>query len=99
MGKNPVIPSSLSTRTDITFSCLAIGFCDDKSPLRYILGWRAGSWGFHSDNGRLYEDGSSKGAKYSDPYVAGEVIGCGVNFERNIAFYTRAGQVIGKYIP
>jgi hypothetical protein len=66
-----------------------------------MLGWDPGSWGFHSDNGCLYEDGkrSWKGTPYSTSYAAGDVIGCGVNFAENSAFYTRKGKVIGKYIP
>jgi hypothetical protein len=63
-----------------------------------MLGWDAGSWGFHSDDGCFFEDGkeSSEGYPYSKPYAAGEVIGCGVNFAEKSAFYTRGGKVIGK---
>ncbi|KAI0854599.1 hypothetical protein F4860DRAFT_499004 [Xylaria cubensis] len=36
------------------------------------------------------------GAEYSEPYGKAEItIGCGVNFDANIAFYTRNGAVIG----
>ncbi|KUJ15363.1 uncharacterized protein LY89DRAFT_110786 [Mollisia scopiformis] len=65
-----------------------------------MLGWDAGSWGFHSDDGCLYEDGkqSWKGILYSDPYTGGEVIGCGVNFAENTAFYTRGGKVVGDTV-
>ncbi|PQE04952.1 ankyrin repeat-containing domain protein [Rutstroemia sp. NJR-2017a BBW] len=67
-------------------------------PLHRMLGWDAGSWGFHSDDGRVYEDGKQpwKGFPYSKPYTADEVIGCGVNFAENIAFYTRGGKIIGQ---
>ncbi|KAH8802522.1 putative ankyrin repeat-containing protein [Xylogone sp. PMI_703] len=70
---------------------IAVGFCDDQVPLHR-------SWGFHSDDGRVY-DGclrSWEGYPYGIPYAAGEVIGCGVNFAENSAFYTRGGEVIGR---
>ncbi|RYP53074.1 hypothetical protein DL768_001851 [Monosporascus sp. mg162] len=75
--------------------CLAIGFCDDKAPLHMMLGRDSGSWGFHSDNGCLYKR-SWKGIPYDMPYAAGDVIGCGVNFAENSAFYTRKEKVIGR---
>ncbi|KAF7906036.1 hypothetical protein EAF00_000315 [Botryotinia globosa] len=77
---------------------LTIGFCDDKAPLNRCLGWDAGSWGFHSDDGCVYENGKRtwEGIPYSKPYSKGEVIGCGVNFAKNSAFYTRGGEVIGR---
>ncbi|PQE32903.1 Ankyrin repeat-containing domain protein [Rutstroemia sp. NJR-2017a WRK4] len=77
---------------------LVVGFCDDKVPLHRMLGWNVGSWGFHSDDGRVFEDGEQAwvGFPYSKPYTADEVIGCGVNFAENSAFYTRGGKVIGQ---
>ncbi|RYP64180.1 hypothetical protein DL771_008871 [Monosporascus sp. 5C6A] len=77
---------------------LAVGFCDDKAPLQRMLGWDSGSWGFHSDNGCLFEDGKRpwEGIPYNNPYAVGDVIGCGVNFAENSAFYTRDEKVIGR---
>jgi hypothetical protein len=90
---------------------MAIGFCDDQAPLNRMLGWEPGAWGFHSDDGRVYEDGrlSWKGVEYHAPYVKKAekskkvTIGCGVNFAQNTAFYTKDGLLIGEspvsYLP
>ena len=55
-----------------------------------MLGWDAGSWGYHVDDGKKFECGLS-GAKYGDTFDIGDVIGCGVN-----SFYTKNGTIIGK---
>lgn len=74
-----------------------IGFCEEHVSLRNMVGWDEGAWGFHSDDGNLY-DQSGSGTSYSDTYTEGDVIGCGVNFERKIAFYTRNGKIIGTCV-
>lgn len=92
---------------------MAVGFCDDNATINCMLGWVPGSWGFHSDDGRVYGDGRMqwKGLKYDVPYVnksekaetVDVTIGCGVNFAESTAFYTKNGVVIGKsvasYLP
>ena len=60
-----------------------------------MLGWDAGSWGYHVDDGKKFECGLS-GAKYGDTFDIGDVIGCGVNFSKGIACYTKNGTIIGK---
>jgi acetyltransferase-like isoleucine patch superfamily enzyme len=67
-----------------------------------MLGWNRGSWGFRSDDGNAYEDGWEiwEGIGYHKPYGEKNVtIGCGVNFAKNTAFYTRGGTVIGELLP
>jgi len=74
---------------------LAIGFCEDTAPLGRMIGWSEGSWGYHGDDGAVYQEGAYR---FLDCYGYGEneVIGCGINFEKNIAFFTKNGKVIGK---
>jgi Ran-binding protein 9/10 len=73
---------------------IGIGFCEEGVSLHGMVGWYEGSWGFHSDNGKLYEEYGS-GRNYSGSFTKGIVIGCGVNFKKNVSFYTRDGKVIG----
>jgi hypothetical protein len=63
-----------------------------------MLGWDSGSWGLHSDDGRLYGDGqiSHDGVAYSYPFTTGDVIGCGVNFAEKCAFFTCNGLILGQ---
>ncbi|KAK0618010.1 ankyrin repeat-containing domain protein [Bombardia bombarda] len=78
---------------------MAVGFSDDQASLNKMLGLDSGGWGFHSDDGRVFEDGRKyDGNEYDSPY--GEVnvtIGCGVNFAKNTAFYTKNGNVIAGW--
>ncbi|ETS78896.1 hypothetical protein PFICI_08749 [Pestalotiopsis fici W106-1] len=75
---------------------LGIGFCREDTPLEdEYLGFVDGSWGVHHDDGKAY-GGSRAGAKFSEGFDNGDVIGCGVNFVQGIAFYTRNGTVIGQ---
>ncbi|KAI0403546.1 ankyrin repeat-containing domain protein [Xylaria palmicola] len=79
--------------------CLAVGFCEDIHPIDRHLGWEPGSWGFHSGNGCLYQQGKHnwRGLKYSTRYQTKDtIIGCGVNFEQNSAFFTVDGKIIGR---
>jgi hypothetical protein len=74
---------------------IGIGFCEEHVALSGMVGWYDGSWGFHGDDGNLYE-GFGTGRDYSEPFAEGDLIGCGVDFQRKSAFYTRNGDVIGK---
>lgn len=67
-----------------------------------MIGWSEGSWGYHGDDGAVYGEGNFR---YIDSYGydskgygVREVIGCGINFEKKIAFFTRNGTEIGKFL-
>jgi hypothetical protein len=63
-----------------------------------MVGWDKGSWGYHGDDGNMFNNGrrTSTGWKYGEPFGAGSVIGCGVNFETGTAFFTKDGKVMGE---
>jgi len=76
-------------------SSMAVGFCDDQASFNRMLGRESGAWGFHSDDGKIF-DNLGTGRGYHIPYGRKNVtIGCGVNFDKNTAFYTRDGVLIG----
>jgi hypothetical protein len=58
-------------------------------------GWERNSWGFHGDDGQVYHD-SAYGTKYARGFTTGDVIGCGVSFEKKTAFFTKNGVHLGK---
>ncbi len=90
------LPIQVSLSSSDSFSrTLAIGFCEDTAPLGRMIGWSEGSWGYHGDDGAVYQEGAYR---FLDRYGHGEneVIGCGINFEKKIAFFTRNGKELGK---
>ena len=58
-------------------------------------GWSRGSWGYHGDDGNKFSDGY-QGVSYSDKYRTGDIVGCGVDFNSNCAFFTKNGKKLGE---
>ncbi|KAF7552197.1 hypothetical protein G7046_g7489 [Stylonectria norvegica] len=76
---------------------IAIGFSNCQSPLTRPIGWEPDSWGYHSDDGRCFS-GHNTGKHYGPTYSAGDVIGCGINFRDNTAFFTKNGLHLGTAV-
>lgn len=60
-----------------------------------MVGWVSGTWGYHSDDGKTFEGPTWSGDPFGEEYKEGDVIGCGVNFTDETAFYTKNGEIIG----
>lgn len=60
-----------------------------------MLGWDRGSWGYHGDDGKIFESGEHV-TSFGPTYDTGDVVGCGVNFDTGTAFFTINGHLIGK---
>jgi ankyrin repeat protein len=75
----------------------AVGFCDETTSLGVQLGWMNGSWGYHGDDGNSFRGiNTGTGSPFGPTFGQGDVIGCGVNFNKQTAFYTKNGQIIGQ---
>jgi hypothetical protein len=59
-------------------------------------GWYRGSFGCHGDDGRLYFE-SNLGRAGTEEFVAGDVIGCGIQFDDQCIFFTKNGQLFSWY--
>ena len=59
-------------------------------------GWKSGSWGYHGDDGNKF-DQLGIGIRYSEPYGANDVVGCGINFHTGRVFFTKNGYNLGTY--
>ena len=74
---------------------ISIGFSNRLTNLSRLVGWEPGSFAWHMDDGFVFEgrgEGTSKGWPTS---TTGDVIGCGIDFTKAQAFFTKNGQFIG----
>ena len=76
-------------------SVFGIGVCEDVSPLVGMPGWGTKSWGYHSDDGKLFSE-SGQGIPYGETYRTGDVIGCGGDTLRKEIFFTKNGVHLGE---
>ncbi|KAJ3098409.1 hypothetical protein HK100_005107, partial [Physocladia obscura] len=60
----------------------------------YHVGWDFGSFGFHSDDGKLFDGAGQGGFMWAEPYSVGDVVGCGMTCSGDI-YYTKNGRIIG----
>ncbi|PCH33036.1 SPRY-domain-containing protein [Wolfiporia cocos MD-104 SS10] len=72
---------------------ISIGFSADSVRLSRIPGWEARSWGYHADDGYCFQ-GAKDGSSYGPTFGTGDVIGCGIDFAVQRAFYTKNGIFI-----
>ncbi|KAI8637523.1 hypothetical protein BD408DRAFT_424408 [Parasitella parasitica] len=72
----------------------AVGFCDSAHTLDKLPGASSGSFGYHGQNGHIYQRNST-GKLYGPSFAAGDVVGCGINFFNNTAFFTKNGVSLG----
>jgi hypothetical protein len=91
-------PSSLNVPTNCgTSTTIAIGFSARGASLSRPVGWEPETWGYHGDDGRCFT-GQNIGRSYGPSFTTGDVIGCGVNFRDQTAFWTKNGRMLGKQL-
>ncbi|KAF5133099.1 Ankyrin-3 [Metarhizium anisopliae] len=71
----------------------AVGFCREDTPLGSGADSR-GAWWYHGGNGHFGNQEDYMNLNCGPKYGEGDVIGCGVNFKRRTAFYTKNGEII-----
>ncbi|VVU94633.1 SPRY domain [seawater metagenome] len=88
--------SNSAHRSSWSNECISIGFGTKLYPLvGSQLGWAYNSVGFHSDDGKYYNN-SGHGKNYDQPWGAGDTIGCGlIKNKGNYVFYTKNGKFLG----
>lgn len=75
---------------------IGVGFSGSKASLERLPGWEPDSWAYHGDDGMSFCC-QSTGRPYAEQFTTGDVIGCGVDFTTNQAFFTKNGVFLGKY--
>lgn len=70
-----------------------MGFCEEHVPLDSLLGFDKGSWGYHGDGNAFF---SNDCGKYGPQYAQEDVVGCRVDFDKEVAFFTLNGKYHGE---
>jgi Ran-binding protein 9/10 len=74
-------------------SYIGIGFCHASVSLNRLPGWDPGSWGYHGDDGQSFAS-QGVGQGYGPTFTTGDIVGCGIDFQKGFAFYTKNGQLL-----
>ncbi|KIM84722.1 hypothetical protein PILCRDRAFT_67832 [Piloderma croceum F 1598] len=74
---------------------ISIGFAAGDVKLSRLPGWEKNSWGYHGDDGFSFS-AEKNGTPYGPKFGTGDVVGCGVDFSQNKAFYTKDGAFLGN---
>ena len=73
---------------------IGVGFSGPKVALNRIPGWEPDSFAYHGDDGQIFNNTTS-GKNYGPKSGTLDVIGCGINFRTNTAFFTKNGHMLG----
>ncbi|KAI8933594.1 hypothetical protein NX059_009324 [Plenodomus lindquistii] len=73
---------------------IGLGFSGPKVALSRIPGWEPDSFAYHGDDGQVFSNTTS-GKAYGPKFGTLDVIGCGINFRTNTAFFTKNGHMLG----
>jgi hypothetical protein len=73
---------------------IGVGFSGPKVALSRIPGWEPDSFAYHGDDGQIFNNTTS-GKNYGPKFGTLDVIGCGINFRTNTAFFTKNGHILG----
>ncbi|KAI0271606.1 hypothetical protein BC834DRAFT_1025347 [Gloeopeniophorella convolvens] len=73
---------------------VGIGFTAGDTRLNKLPGWDKNSWGYHGDDGHSYSPEKAATA-YGPAFGGGDIVGAGIDFSQNRAFFTKNGSLIG----
>ncbi|KAH0364243.1 purine and uridine phosphorylase, partial [Aureobasidium melanogenum] len=77
-------------------SLIAIGLGNGSSLGTGMPGWKAGSWAYHGDDGKKFDETSGgRGESYNETYGTGDTICCGIDFNSNTVDFYKNGTPLG----
>ncbi|CAG8517135.1 17916_t:CDS:2 [Racocetra persica] len=87
---------TIKSNPDIKNTTIAIGLATKPYPHFRLPGWNIYSVGYHSNDGKKYNDAPS-GSNYNQPWgEVGDTVGCGYNPDVGQVFFTKNGQFLGN---
>jgi hypothetical protein len=80
---------------------VAIGIGYNKFPNSKQPGWVENSYGYHSDDGKKFNNtsvstGTVSGISYGPSYGENDIVGCGIIWRTKEIFFTKNGRNLGK---
>ena len=79
-----------------SIDCIAIGLGSDSFPLTGRQpGWDMHSFGYHSDDGRLFHGSGTRSQPFGPRFAVGDTVGCGISLTTRQIFYTHNGLFLG----
>lgn len=85
----------VTSKTNSGKGHISVGLVSRDFKLIRLPGWEKNSWGYHGDDGSSFA-AEKTGTPYGPQFGAGDVIGCGIDFSQNRAFYTKNGALLGS---
>jgi hypothetical protein len=76
---------------------MSVGWVGMKTDLERLVGWDEGSYGWHGDDGMSFE-GCGTGVPFSELWSTGDVVGCGIDYTKKTAFFTKNGRFVGESV-
>lgn len=73
---------------------ISIGFSAGTARLSRLPGWESQSWGYHADDGNSFA-AQRDGSPYGPKFTTRDVVGCGIDFSKGQAFFTKNGRYLG----
>lgn len=73
---------------------IGVGLCTTNSNLNKLPGWEKHSYGYHADDGCIF-NASGSGDNYGPTFTTGDVVGCGYNMVDKAIFFTKNGVNLG----
>ncbi len=74
---------------------ISVGLCRKWTNLARLVGWEPGSYGWHMDDGYVFESRGEGTHKGWPTGTTGDTVGCGVDFVKEQAFFTKNGKFVG----
>lgn len=91
------IEDTVNINQDWFQKCVSIGFGNKEVPFKSHAGWFKNSIGYHSDDGKIYNNNGSNGDTTNMPWSVGDTAGAGIVYvEKNqiLPFFTLNGNMV-----